>query len=97
MYALYAGKKIIGYMSLSKEGDNTYELHNLAVLPEYQHNGFGKLLLNYAKDTVKALGGNTIKIGIICVTPVQPTIRKIHSLKYKSTGIFYPLKQIKLQ
>ena len=65
MYALYAGKKIIGYMSLSKEGDNTYELHNLAVLPEYQHNGFGKLLLNYAKDTVKALGGNTITIGII--------------------------------
>jgi len=29
-------------MSLSKEDDFIYELHNLAVLPEYRHNGFGK-------------------------------------------------------
>lgn len=65
MYALYAGKIIIGYMSLSKESDNAFELHNLAVLPEYRHNGFGKLLLDHAKDVVKSLGGNVIKIGII--------------------------------
>ena len=52
-------------MSLSKESDDAYELHNLAVLPEYRHNGFGKLLLDHAKETVKSLGGNTIKIGII--------------------------------
>ena len=65
MYALYAGKKIIGYMSLSKEKDETFELHNLAVLPEYRHKGFGKLLLDHAKDIVKSLGGNMIKIGII--------------------------------
>ena len=66
MFALYAGKKIIGYMSLSKEGDETFELHNLAVLPEYRHKGFGKLLLNHAVDTVKSLGGKIIKIGINC-------------------------------
>lgn len=65
MYALYAGKKIIGYMSLSKEGDDAYELHNLAVLQEYRHKGFGKLLLDYAKEVVKSLGGSRIKIGII--------------------------------
>lgn len=65
MYALYAGKKIIGYMSLSKESDNTFELHNLAVLPEYRHNGFGKQLIDHAKNIVKSLGGRVIKIGII--------------------------------
>lgn len=65
MYALYADKKIIGYMSISKESDDIYQLHNLAVLPEYRHNGFGRLLLDYAKDTVKSLGGRIIKIGII--------------------------------
>ena len=65
MYALYAGKKIIGYMSFSKESDDAYELHNLAVLPEYRHNGFGKLLLDQAKEVVKASGGKGIKIGII--------------------------------
>ena len=65
MYALYAGKKMIGYMSLSKESENAFELHNHAVLPEYRHNGFGKLLLDHAKDVVKSLGGHVIKIGII--------------------------------
>ena len=65
MYGLYAGKKIIGYMSLSKESDDAYELHNLAVLPEYRHKGFGKLLLDHAKNVVKASGGKKIKIGII--------------------------------
>ena len=65
MYALYAGEKIIGYMSLSKEGEDTFELHNLAVLSEYRHNGLGKLLLDHAKEEVKTLGGKSIKIGII--------------------------------
>ena len=65
LISIFAGKKIIGYMSLSKESDDAFELHNLAVLPEYRHNGFGKLLLDHAKDVVKASGGNVIKIGII--------------------------------
>ena len=65
MYALYAGKKIIGYMSLSKEGDDVFKLHNLAILPEYRHKGFGKLLLDHAKEVVKFLGGSVINIGII--------------------------------
>lgn len=65
MFGLLHEKRIIGYMSLSKEGETAYELHNLAVLPEYRHKGFGKQLLGHAKETVKSLGGNTIKIGII--------------------------------
>lgn len=65
MCALYAGRTIIGYMSLSKEDDDTYKLHNLAVLPEYRHGGFGKRLLDHAKDVVKSLGGKAMKIGII--------------------------------
>ena len=65
MYALYAGEKMIGYMSLSKESGDTFELHNLAVLPAYRHHGFGKLLIDHAKDVVKALGGRVIKIGMI--------------------------------
>lgn len=64
MFALYAGKRIIGYMSLSNEGGE-YELHNLSVLPEYRHRGFGKRLLDYAKSNVAARSGRIIKIGII--------------------------------
>lgn len=65
MFGLYTDERIIGYMSLSKEADKVYELHNLAVLPEFRHLGFGTQLLDYAKETVKSLGGSKIKIGII--------------------------------
>ena len=58
MYGLYAEEQLVGYMSLSKEDDTTYELHNLAVLPEYRHNGFGKELLDHAKETVKRIWGS---------------------------------------
>lgn len=65
MYALYSGKKIIGYVSLSQETEDTFELHNLAVLPEYRRKGLGKLLLDHVKEAVRTLGAKTIKIGII--------------------------------
>ena len=65
MFGLYTDERIIGYMSLSKEDDEAYELHNLAILPEFRHSGFGKQLLDYAKETVRSLGGSKIKIGII--------------------------------
>lgn len=65
MYALHAGRGIIGYVSLSKEGEDIFEMHNLAVLPEYRHRGFGRLLLDHVKAQVRALGGKTLKIGII--------------------------------
>lgn len=65
MFALYKGGNIVGYMSLSKENDDIYELHNLAVLPEHRHEGHGKRLLELAKATVKSLGGSIIRIGII--------------------------------
>jgi ribosomal protein S18 acetylase RimI-like enzyme len=65
MFGLIHEGKPIGYMSLSREGETVYELHNLAVLPEYRHSGFGKQLLDHAKETVKSLNGDVIKIGII--------------------------------
>jgi len=65
MYGLYNNNKIIGYMSLSKENNTTYELHNLAILPKYRHNGFGKQMLDFAKEEIKSFGATKIKIGII--------------------------------
>jgi ribosomal protein S18 acetylase RimI-like enzyme len=65
MYGLYEKEQLIGYFSLSKTAEQEYELHNLAVLPEYRHYGYGKMLLDYAKETVGELRGNKIKIGII--------------------------------
>lgn len=52
MFGLYEKGKMVGYVSLSVENEYTYELHNLAVLPKYRHNGYGKLLLDYCKNFV---------------------------------------------
>ncbi|MCL2775971.1 MAG: GNAT family N-acetyltransferase, partial [Oscillospiraceae bacterium] len=49
MYGFYDERHMIGYVSISKDifnkTDNVYEIHNLAVLPEYRHKGYGKKLL----------------------------------------------------
>lgn len=65
MFGLFADDDIIGYMSVSKESDEIYELHNLAVLPKYRNRGYGEMLVEHAKAVVGTLGGSKIKIGII--------------------------------
>ncbi len=65
IFGLFENSNIIGYMSISKENDNLYELHNLAVIPEHRHKGYGSKMIEYAKEVVKTLGGSKIKIGII--------------------------------
>ena len=65
MAALFAGEEIVGFMALSDEGGGAFELHNLAVAPGCRHQGYGRLLLEHAKETVCRSGGRSIKIGIL--------------------------------
>ena len=65
MYVLKLDGEIAGFMQLENKGDGRYELKNIAVLPECRHMGFGKTLLDYAKEKVKQFGGQKISIGII--------------------------------
>ena len=65
MYGLYEDMHLIGCVSLSKKEGGVYDLHNLAVLPEYRHKGYGKQLLDFCKIKVKELHGNKITISII--------------------------------
>ena len=66
MYGLFENEQLVGYASVSKvkDADNVYELHNLAVLPDYRHKGYGKQLLDFCTAKVKELGGTKITIGI---------------------------------
>jgi len=66
MYGLFENERLVGYASVSKvkDTDNVYELHNLTVLPDYRHKGYGKQLLDFCKAKVKELGGVKINIGI---------------------------------
>jgi len=65
MYGLYENGRLVGYISLSNKNEGVYELHNLAVLPDYRHKGYGKQILDFCKTRVKELGGSKITIGII--------------------------------
>lgn len=65
MFAYFIANQIIGYVSLSKKEEKTYELHNLAILPEYRHTGYGKELLDFCKAKTKNFGGEKIFIGIV--------------------------------
>ena len=65
MFLYEYNNKFIGYFSLSIN-DNSVELNDLSVLPEYRHLGIGKKIVNYAVDYSKnTLGVNKIKIGIV--------------------------------
>ena len=65
IYGLYEKEQLIGYVSISKEEDRVYEIHNLAVLPEFRHSGSGKLLLDYCRAKVEEFGGGKIVISIV--------------------------------
>ncbi len=65
MIGYYKDKNIIGYVSLSNKDKEIFEIHNLSILPNYRHFGYGKELINYCINKVKKIGGKKIIIGII--------------------------------
>jgi len=65
MFGLYEQEKLVGYVSISVDKDNIAELHNLVVLPDCCHKGYGKHLLDYCETKAKEMRCNKIKIDII--------------------------------
>jgi ribosomal protein S18 acetylase RimI-like enzyme len=65
MYGLFESSVMIGYLQLYQKDSVLYELQKLTVMPGFRHLGLGRYLLDFARDKVKMLGGETIAIGII--------------------------------
>ena len=63
-FGLFVDNKIIGFVSLAYIDDGIYEMNALSVLPEYRHNGYGKLLLDFCKNKMRELGGDLLKISL---------------------------------
>lgn len=65
MFLYQLNDSFVGYFSLSVN-DDSVELNNLAVLPEYRHLGIGKELVDYAITYSKnTIGASKISIGIV--------------------------------
>ena len=65
MFAICENEKAVAFLQLSKNGPDTIEMEKLAVLPQYRHKGYGKRLIEFAKQKAKDLGVTKITIGII--------------------------------
>lgn len=65
MYGLMDGDRQVGFVALENKDGETFYLEKLSVLPEFRHKGGGVMLLNYAAQTVRQLGGSIISIGIV--------------------------------
>ena len=67
LYSLLINQQISGCIGIEKATDdeNGFYLERLAVLPEYRHNGYGKVLLDFAFCKIKSLNGKNVNIGII--------------------------------
>lgn len=64
-FGYFIGKKIVGCIAIHPSSDFSYGIERLAVLPEYQHKGYGGMLVKFVGNKIKSLGGNKISIGII--------------------------------
>lgn len=65
MFGLFCDGEMAGFMQLEQGKEGAVILEKLAVLPGSRHCGYGKMLLGYAKDKAKELGGNKLLIAII--------------------------------
>ena len=65
IFGLYENRRLVSYVSISKEDDGSYELHNLAVLPEFRHKGYGRQLVDFCLSTVAESGGGKVNISIV--------------------------------
>ncbi|MBU3161450.1 GNAT family N-acetyltransferase [Clostridium frigoris] len=65
MFAYLNNGIIVGYFSLSKNDNGSFELNNLAVLVEYRHKGYGREMIVFAMNKVREMGSNKMTIGLI--------------------------------
>ena len=52
-----------GLVASESTGGNVWELHPLAVRPDYQRKGIGRALVTDLADRVRERGGHTIRVG----------------------------------
>jgi GNAT superfamily N-acetyltransferase len=64
-FGIGIGGNLFGFASLTDAGDGVYEMNDVSILPEWRHFGYGERLVDFAKATVRELGGNKITIGIV--------------------------------
>lgn len=64
MYGYTKDGRIIGFLSMQLKEDTLY-IQDIAILPSYQHNGYGGELLRFAKETALDAGCPKLSLGMV--------------------------------
>ena len=89
-YVLILQDKIIGWIYYTLDSDkdeNAAEIHALYVLKEYQENGYGKLLYDYAVKDIMKKGINKLIIGCLDGNPSNEFYKHLGG-KYIGNNLF---------
>ncbi len=65
MYGYCAEEAIVGFAEMSKKPEGLFTIEKLSVLPKHRHNGYGRTLIDFCRQTAKASNGVKLSIGII--------------------------------
>lgn len=72
-FELRANDKLIGVILLEPLNDHQVEIKNLSVDPQFQHHGYGTILVNFAKRYAKVHGATRLVVGTGS-TSVEPLL-----------------------
>lgn len=64
MYGYIHGNQIIGFLSMQLK-ENELSIHDIAILPDYQNNGYGSELFLFAKEMAKNSNCPKISLGMV--------------------------------
>ncbi len=75
----------VGFVAIQTAADGVFYLEKLAVLPEYRHGGYGRLLVKTVVDYARDNHGSKVSLGMIN----EHTVLKnwYLSLGFKETGV----------
>ena len=89
-YVLTLQDKIIGWLYYTLDSDkyeNAAEIHTLYILKEYQGQGYGKLLYNYALENIRKKGIKNLVIGCLDGNNANEFYKHMGG-EYIGTGLF---------
>jgi ribosomal protein S18 acetylase RimI-like enzyme len=64
-FGLFVKDRQIGFIAVERADAALYYVERLAVLPKYRHWGYGKKVMEFAFEYIRANGGKKVSIGII--------------------------------
>jgi aminoglycoside 6'-N-acetyltransferase I len=84
-------KQLIGWIGLRPMYEKTWELHPLAILPEFQKKGYGKILINEIEKIAQERG----IIGIMAGSDDETSKTSLSEKKITEDNIFEEIRNIK--